>query len=95
MSLVWCFGLTKKYLEISVVNPRIHSIILRAVVRQVLLMCRSFAEDAKVRFGVRLSLYYEQDLNLKEIGDVLGVSESRVSQIHSQATHRIKARLPE
>jgi RNA polymerase sigma factor FliA len=42
-----------------------------------------------------LSLYYEQDLNLKEIGDVLGVSESRVSQIHSQATHRIKARLPE
>ena len=41
-----------------------------------------------------LSLYYEQDLNLKEIGDVLGVSESRVSQIHSQATHRIKSRLP-
>jgi RNA polymerase sigma factor for flagellar operon FliA len=42
-----------------------------------------------------LSLYYEQDLNLKEIGDVLGVSESRVSQIHSQATHRIKSRLSE
>ena len=40
-----------------------------------------------------LSLYYEQDLNLKEIGDVLDVSESRVSQILSQATHRIKARL--
>lgn len=42
-----------------------------------------------------LSLYYEQDLNLKEIGEVLGVSESRVSQIHSQATHRIKSRLHE
>ena len=42
-----------------------------------------------------LSLYYEHDLNLKEIGDVIGVSESRVSQIHTQATHRIKARLPE
>ena len=40
-----------------------------------------------------LSLYYEQDLNLKEIGEVLGVSESRVSQIHTQATLRIKARL--
>jgi len=39
-----------------------------------------------------LSLYYEQDLNLKEIGEVLGVSESRVSQIHTQATLRIKAR---
>lgn len=42
-----------------------------------------------------LFLYYEQDLNLKEIGEVLGVSESRVSQIHSQATLRIKSRLPE
>lgn len=42
-----------------------------------------------------LSLYYEQDLNLKEIGDVLEVSESRVSQILSQATHRIRSRLPE
>lgn len=40
-----------------------------------------------------LSLYYEQDLNLKEIGDVLDVSESRVSQIHTQATLRIRARL--
>lgn len=40
-----------------------------------------------------LSLYYEHDLNLKEIGDVMGVTESRVSQIHSQATHRIRARL--
>lgn len=42
-----------------------------------------------------LSLYYERDLNLKEIGEVLGVSESRVSQIHSQATHRIRSRFPE
>lgn len=40
-----------------------------------------------------LSLYYEQDLNLKEIGEVLGVSESRVSQIHSQATLRIRSRI--
>ena len=40
-----------------------------------------------------LSLYYEHDLNLKEIGDVISVSESRVSQIMSQATHRIKARI--
>lgn len=39
-----------------------------------------------------LSLYYEHELNLKEIGEILGVSESRVSQIHGQATHRIKAR---
>jgi RNA polymerase sigma factor for flagellar operon FliA len=40
-----------------------------------------------------LALYYNEELNLKEIGLVLGVSESRVSQIHSQAAARLKARL--
>lgn len=40
-----------------------------------------------------LSLYYEQEMNLKEIGLIIGVSESRVSQIHSQAALRLKARL--
>jgi RNA polymerase sigma factor for flagellar operon FliA len=40
-----------------------------------------------------LSLYYSEELNLKEIGQVLGVSESRICQIHSQAVGRLKARL--
>lgn len=40
-----------------------------------------------------LSLYYEQELNLKEIGQVLEVSESRVSQIHSQAAARLRSKL--
>ncbi|HBK46785.1 MAG TPA: RNA polymerase sigma factor FliA [Xanthomonadaceae bacterium] len=40
-----------------------------------------------------LSLYYEQELNLKEIGAVLGVSESRVCQIHGQAMVRLRGRL--
>lgn len=40
-----------------------------------------------------LSLYYDQELNLKEIGMVLGVSESRVSQIHSQAAARLRQKL--
>jgi RNA polymerase sigma factor for flagellar operon FliA len=40
-----------------------------------------------------LALYYDEELNLKEIGAVLGVSESRVSQIHSQAVLRLKARM--
>ncbi|TFH73336.1 RNA polymerase sigma factor FliA [Gammaproteobacteria bacterium LSUCC0112] len=42
-----------------------------------------------------LSLYYDEELNLKEIGEVLGVSESRVSQIHSQAALRLRSRLQE
>ncbi len=40
-----------------------------------------------------LSLYYYEDLNLKEIGRVLDVTESRVSQLHTQAILRLKAKL--
>jgi RNA polymerase sigma factor for flagellar operon FliA len=40
-----------------------------------------------------MSLYYQDELNLKEIGRVLGVSESRVCQLHGQALTRLKARL--
>lgn len=40
-----------------------------------------------------MALYYDEELNLKEIGEVLEVSESRVSQIHSQAIKRIRSRL--
>jgi RNA polymerase sigma factor for flagellar operon FliA len=40
-----------------------------------------------------LSLYYYEDLNLKEIGRVLDVTESRVSQLHTQAVLRLKAKL--
>lgn len=42
-----------------------------------------------------LSLYYDEELNLKEIGAVLDVSESRVSQLHSQAANRLRSRLSE
>ncbi len=40
-----------------------------------------------------MGLYYEQELNLREIGDVLGVSESRICQLHTQAIARLRARL--
>ena len=40
-----------------------------------------------------LGLYYQEELNLKEIGAVLGVSESRVCQLHSQAISRLRSRL--
>ena len=45
------------------------------------------------REALVLSLYYDEELNLREIGEVLGVSESRVSQIHSQALVRLRARM--
>jgi len=40
-----------------------------------------------------LSLYYYEDLNLKEIGKVLEVTESRVSQLHTQAVSKLKGKL--
>jgi RNA polymerase sigma factor for flagellar operon FliA len=42
-----------------------------------------------------LSLYYNDEMNLREIGVILGVSESRVCQIHGQALLRLRARLEE
>jgi RNA polymerase sigma factor for flagellar operon FliA len=40
-----------------------------------------------------MGMYYEQEMNFKEIGAVLGVSESRVCQLHSQAITRLRSRL--
>lgn len=40
-----------------------------------------------------LTLYYQEDLNLKEIGAVLNVEKPRVSQPHSQAIKRLRVRL--
>jgi RNA polymerase sigma factor for flagellar operon FliA len=40
-----------------------------------------------------MGMYYEQDMNFKEIGQVLGVSESRVCQLHGQAIARLRTRL--
>ena len=51
--------------------------------------------DLPEREQLVLSLYYEQEMNLREIGAVLSVSESRVCQIHGQAMVRLRARLGE
>lgn len=40
-----------------------------------------------------LSLYYYEELNLKEIGKILNVTESRVSQLHTQAVEKIRMRM--
>jgi RNA polymerase sigma factor for flagellar operon FliA len=52
-------------------------------------------DELPERERLMMALYYEQELNLKEIGAVLDVSESRVSQIHSQAISRLRTLLKE
>ena len=42
-----------------------------------------------------MALYYDEELNLREIGSVLEISESRVCQIHGQALLRVKSRMSE
>ena len=57
----------------------------------------SFVADAIARLPEReklvIALYYYENLTLREIGEVLGVTESRVSQLHTKAVLRLKARL--
>ncbi len=55
----------------------------------------SAIDNLPEREKMLMGLYYEQDMNLKEIGAILGVSESRVSQLHSQAVSRLRASLRE
>ena len=50
-------------------------------------------EDLPEREKLIMSLYYDDELNLREIGEVLGISESRVCQIHGQALLRLRARI--
>ena len=40
-----------------------------------------------------MSMYYEHDMNLKEIAKVLDVTESRVCQLHSQSVARLRAKM--
>jgi RNA polymerase sigma factor for flagellar operon FliA len=47
------------------------------------------------REKLMMAMYYEEELNLREIGEVMGVSESRVCQLHSQAMARLRSKLKE
>ncbi|HSO01363.1 MAG TPA: sigma-70 family RNA polymerase sigma factor, partial [Gaiellaceae bacterium] len=50
-------------------------------------------ESLPERERLVVALYYFESLTLREIGEVLGVTESRVSQLHTKAILRLKARL--
>lgn len=50
-------------------------------------------DDLPEREKLVMGLYYEEELNLREIGEVLGVSESRICQLLSQAVARLRVRV--
>lgn len=73
-------------------NPDPLASLLDDNLRQVLIGAIS---DLPEREKLLMGLYYEQELNFKEIGAVLGVTESRVCQIHNQAVARLRVKLKE
>jgi RNA polymerase sigma factor FliA len=50
-------------------------------------------DELPEREKLLMGLYHEQDMNLREIGAVMGVTESRVCQLHSQALARLRSKL--
>jgi RNA polymerase sigma factor for flagellar operon FliA len=78
----YCTDLSDNPLQ-SLLNAGFRDAVIRAI--------EALPEREKILMG----LYYEQEMNLKEIGAVLGVSESRISQLHSQAIARMRAFLRE
>ncbi len=52
-------------------------------------------DELPERLRTVLGLYYQEDCSFREIGDVLGVTESRACQLHTEAVHRIRAKMKE
>jgi RNA polymerase sigma factor for flagellar operon FliA len=78
----YCVDLSSDPLQ-SLVNGGFRQAVIQAI--------EALPEREKILMG----LYYEQEMNLKEIGAVMGVTESRVCQLHSQAISRLRAKLKE
>ncbi|MBU4177280.1 MAG: FliA/WhiG family RNA polymerase sigma factor [Desulfurivibrionaceae bacterium] len=53
----------------------------------------SAIDDLPEKEKLTVSLYYQEELTMKEIGEVLGYTESRISQMHSKAMFRLRAKL--
>lgn len=65
----------------NIINDEIRNIIIEQI------------EKLPEKEKMVLALYYQEELNLKEIGKIMDISESRVSQLHSQAIKRIQSKI--
>lgn len=82
------FGLRDILEDTSIENPQ-----NQLMARQLLDSLGSAIEALPEKERLVVTLYYHEELNLKEIGEVLGLTESRISQIHSQAVMRLRAKM--
>ncbi len=83
-------------LELSdVAEPRSHeaSPEAQAARREMVDAVAGAIDDLPERLKLIVGLYYQEDCSFREIGEVLGVTESRVCQLHSEAMHLIRAML--
>lgn len=76
-------GIQQEYLDPA------NSLIFQNLTKHVSEQIKELSE----RDQLLLSLYYQQDLNMKEIALAFGITETRVSQLHSQAIKRLRAKL--
>ncbi|MDP9566089.1 UNVERIFIED_ORG: RNA polymerase sigma factor for flagellar operon FliA [Kosakonia oryzae] len=81
-------GLELEEMEQDHLDP-LHDALLGDLTKQVSNEIKALPE----REQMLLNLYYQQDLNMKEVGVLLGITETRVSQLHSQTIKRLRARL--
>jgi RNA polymerase sigma factor for flagellar operon FliA len=77
-------------LTIDPLSPDPHELLERHEIEN--LLARAI-ERLPARERLVLTLYYHEELTMKEVGGILGVNESRVSQIHSKAVSRLRLRL--
>ncbi len=81
----------------SIINildgSKLNNPLVQLNVKKVQKMIAKCIEALPERQRLVLSLYYYEDLNLKEIGKVLRVTESRISQLHAQAVAKLKNKL--
>jgi len=71
-------------------SPNPHELLERHEIES--LLARAI-ENLPARERLVLTLYYHEELTMKEVGGILGVNESRVSQIHSKAVSKLRLRL--
>lgn len=67
----------------------LHSLMLNNMVKKISREISALPE----REQAVLSFYYQHELNMKEVGALLGITETRVSQLHSHAIKRLRARM--